>query len=60
MIEDYQNRDKLAVLTRWYTTNNVTQLTSLDNYIGRMIEGQKNIFFLGGENKESLQYSPLI
>ena len=60
MIEDYQNREKLAVLTRWYTTNNITQLTSLDEYIARMKEGQKNIYFLGGENKESLQFSPLI
>jgi heat shock protein 90kDa beta len=30
MIEDNENRAKLAVLTRWYTTNNITQLTSLD------------------------------
>lgn len=60
MVEDYQNREKLAVLTRWYTTNNITQLSSLDEYISRMKEGQKNIYFLGGENKESLQYSPLI
>lgn len=36
MIEDYQNRDKLAVLTRWYTTNNITQLSSFDEYISRM------------------------
>ncbi len=60
MIEDYQNRGKLAVLTRWYTTKNITQLTSFDEYITRMKEGQKNIYFLGGENKESLQFSPLI
>jgi HSP90 family molecular chaperone len=60
MIEDYQNREKLAVLTRWYTTNNITQLTSLDEYITRMKDGQRNIYFLGGENKESLQFSPLI
>lgn len=48
MIEDDANRKKLAVLTRWYTTNNVTELTSLDDYISRMKEGQKNIYFLGG------------
>lgn len=36
MIEDVQNREKLAVITRWYTTNNVSQLSSLDEYIGRM------------------------
>lgn len=60
MIEDDKNRDKLAVLTRWYTTNNVTELTSLDDYISRMKEGQKHIYFLGGEDKNTLQYSPLI
>jgi HSP90 family molecular chaperone len=48
MIEDQENREKLAVLTRWYTSNNITQLTSLDEYIGRMKEGQKHIYFLGG------------
>lgn len=48
MIEDFQNREKLAVLTRWYTTNNITLLSSLDEYIARMKEGQKNIYFLGG------------
>lgn len=48
MIEDDKNRDKLAIITRWYTTNNVTELTSLDDYISRMKEGQKNIYFLGG------------
>ena len=60
MIEDEENRKKLSVLTRWYTTNNVTELTSLDDYISRMKEGQKYIYFLGGEDKNTLQYSPLI
>ena len=60
MIEDDENRKKLAVLSRWYTTNNVTELTSLDDYISRMKEGQKNIYFLGGQDKNTLQYSPLI
>jgi HSP90 family molecular chaperone len=60
IIEDHENRDKLAVLTRWYTTNNITQLTSLDDYISRMKEGQKHIYFLGGEEKAILFFSPLI
>jgi len=60
MIEDHANREKLAVLTRWYTTNNISELASLDDYIKRMKEGQKQIYFLGGENKEVLEKSPLI
>lgn len=51
MIEDDENREKLAVITRWYTTHNVSELTSLEDYIGRMKEGQKYIYFLGGEEK---------
>lgn len=60
MIEDYANRDKLAVLTRWYTTNNITKLSSFEDYIGRMKEGQKHIYFIGGSNREVMAQSPLI
>ena len=63
LIEDLQSRDKLAPLTRWYTTNNVTKLASLDEYLSRMKsgnEGQKKIYFLGGEDRNTLQHSPLI
>jgi HSP90 family molecular chaperone len=38
----------------------VTELTSLDEYISRMKEGQKNIYFLGGEDRNTLQHSPII
>ena len=60
MIEDDANRKRLAVISRWYTTHNVSELTSLDDYISRMKEGQKNIYYLGGEDRNTLQYSPLI
>ena len=60
MIEDHDNRDKLAVLTRWYTTHNTTQLSSIDEYISRMKEGQKHIYYLGGEDKFVLAFSPFI
>lgn len=60
MIEDQPNREKLAVLTRWFTTHNLSDYSSLDEYIGRMKEGQKHIYYLGGEDREFLQHSPLI
>jgi heat shock protein beta len=60
MIEDHANREKLAVLTRWYTTQNLSDYSSFDDYIGRMKEGQKHIYYLGGEDREYLVDSPLI
>ena len=35
VIEDPGNRNKLAKLTRWYSTRNLTELTSFDDYIAR-------------------------
>lgn len=60
MIEDTQNRDKLAQLTRWYTNKNTSELISFDEYVSRMKTGQKHIYYLGGDNRETLQHSPLI
>jgi HSP90 family molecular chaperone len=60
MIEDHANRDKLSVLTRWFTTHNLSEYSSFDDYIKRMKEGQKHIYYLGGGDREVLQYSPLI
>lgn len=50
MIEDSANREKLAVLTRWHTTYNISEhsASSLDEYISRMKEGQRQIYYLGG------------
>jgi len=39
IIEDPGNRSKLSKLTRWYSTNNSTELTSLDEYISRAKAG---------------------
>lgn len=60
IIEDHANRDKLAVLTRWFTTHNLSDYSSFDDYIKRMKEGQKHIYYLGGSDREVIQHSPLI
>jgi heat shock protein beta len=59
MVEDGHNKDKLAQLTRWYTNRNASELISFDEYIARMKHGQKHIYFLGGDNRETLQHSHL-
>jgi molecular chaperone HtpG len=60
VIEDIQNRNKLAKLLRFYSTNKTDELTSFDEYIKRMQPKQKEIYYLAGEDKETLAKSPLI
>lgn len=38
----------------------ILQMISLESYVENMKEGQEDIYFIGGENKESLLASPLI
>ena len=60
VIEDIQNRNKLAKLLRFYSTHNIDELTSFDEYIKRMKPKQEQIYFLAGEDKAAVTKSPLI
>jgi len=60
IIEDAANRNKLAQLSRWYTSKNINELSSLDDYIKRMKPNQEHIYYVGGENKEVLMKNPNI
>jgi len=60
IIEDTPNRNRLAKLARWYSTKNIKELRSLDDYIKSMKPKQDSIFYLSGEDKEVMFKSPLI
>ena len=60
IIEDIQNRNKLAKLLRFYSTHNIDELTSFDEYIKRMKPKQEQIYYLAGEDKTAISKSPLI
>jgi len=60
IIEDASNRNKLAELARWYSTHNTNELTSLDAYIERMKDNQDAIYYIGGEDKDTLLKAPAI
>ena len=49
IIEDVQNRQRLAKLLRFETSRSGNKQIGLDTYIARMKEGQKSIYYLAGE-----------
>merc|ERR1712232_591695 len=58
--EDSANREKLAELIRYYTTKSGEDMVSLREYIDNMKEGQKDIYYITGESKKSVESSPFL
>ena len=58
--EDTTNRKKLADLLRFHTSKSGEDLISLKDYIARMKEGQKDIYYITGESRASVATSPFI
>lgn len=58
--EDFDNREKIAALLRYKSTRSEGKLISLSDYIGRMKEDQKEIYYITGESLSLLQNSPYL
>jgi molecular chaperone HtpG len=58
--EDTTNRTKLAEFLRYYTSKSGEEMCSLKDYVSRMKEGQKDIFFITGESKAAVAASPFV
>merc|ERR1739849_12205 len=55
--EDTTNRKKLADLLRFYTSKSGEDQISFKDYIQRMKEGQKEIFYITGESRAQVATS---
>lgn len=58
--EDSNNRQKLAEFLRYHTSKSGEDMISLKDYVGRMKEGQKDIYIITGESRAACAASPFV
>ena len=58
--EDSTNRKKLAGFLRYHTSASGDELASLGDYVARMKENQKDIYYITGESKDVVATSSFV
>ena len=60
VMEDHSNRNRLAKLLRWGSSNDVEKQTSLQGYLDRMKDKQDHIYFQSGTTRAECEKSPFV
>merc|ERR1739849_74239 len=58
--EDTTNRKKLAGFLRYHTSASGDEMCGFSDYVSRMKENQKDIYYITGENKEVVSQSAFV
>jgi molecular chaperone HtpG len=58
--EDTQNRKKLSELLRFHTSASGDEVCSFKEYVSRMKENQKHIYYITGESRETVANSAFV
>ena len=56
--EDFKNREEIAGLSYFYSTNDNEKMVSLDDYISRCNDNQKSIYYITGDDINILRNNP--
>jgi molecular chaperone HtpG len=58
--EDSANRKKLSEMLRYPTSQSGDELSSITDYVSRMKENQKDIYYITGESKDAVSSSSFV
>lgn len=58
--EDSTNRKKMAEFLRYHTSSSGDEMSSLKEYVSRMKENQKDIYYITGESRDSVENSAFV
>ncbi|MBL8150130.1 MAG: molecular chaperone HtpG [Blastocatellia bacterium] len=55
---DFENQERIVSLLLFESSHDQEKLTSLKDYVGRMKEEQKDIYYMTGESRQMIENSP--